>query len=140
MRSGRQEDALTAYRESRRLAELAGEEAARIESPLLAALHGPLPIDRCIVDAELVVAHASHQLPEAFARLGLAYAMAGREPEARAALERAIARFREVGGEFRLADGYAHLGYALLFAGDAAGAADALGAAAGSLERTQQAR
>jgi tetratricopeptide (TPR) repeat protein len=138
MRSGHQEAALDAYRESRLLWEVADEGSERIENPLLAALHGPLPVDRFIDDAESILEQPSRQLPDALARLGLAYAMAGRIDDARDALARALDRLREVGGEFRLSDGYVHLGYALLFCDDAAGAAEALTTAVLGLERIDE--
>jgi DNA-binding SARP family transcriptional activator/tetratricopeptide (TPR) repeat protein len=138
MRSGHQEAALDAFRESRLLFELADEGSERVEDPILAALHGPLPLDRFIEDAERILEQPSRQLPDALARLGLAYAMAGRADDARSALARALDRLREVGGEFRLGDGYVHLGYALLFGHDADGAAEALAAAVLGLERIDE--
>ena len=122
---GRQEEAGLAFQEAFRLAGISGDERELALAPYTAELHGPMPLAPFIELGERHLAESSRPRPELPLRLGLAYAMAGRNQESMRAIADGLARAREVGGEFRIADGRVHEGAALLYMGDAAGAAAA---------------
>jgi len=118
-RAGRLDEALEAYATGRSLTD-DRDALARLEHPLMGAVHGPMPLDRYIAEAEAYLARTPRSSPESLVRLGLAYAMAGRHDDAEAMLAQAIDRARDVGGAFRMADAQVHEGFAWLFLGDPA--------------------
>ncbi|HSL11366.1 MAG TPA: BTAD domain-containing putative transcriptional regulator [Actinomycetota bacterium] len=117
VRAGRLDEALEAYATGRGLTD-DRDALARLEHPLMGALHGPMPLDRYIAEAEAYLARTPRSSPESLVRLGLAYAMAGRHGDAEEMLAQALERARDVGGSFRVADAEVHEGFAHLFLGD----------------------
>jgi tetratricopeptide (TPR) repeat protein len=128
VRAGRLDEALEAYATGRGLTD-DRDVPAGLEHPLMGAVHGPMPLDRYIAEAEAYIDRTPRASPESLVRLGLAYAMAGRSDEAEAMLAQALERARDVGGPFRVADARVHEGFAYLFLGDPVRAQEALTAA-----------
>jgi tetratricopeptide (TPR) repeat protein len=133
--SGRIDDALDAYREARIHAELAGDDPERAERPILRTIHGRMPVDRVIEDAEMYLAETPRPSPEVLRTLGLAYAMAGRRDDALAIHRRARERLAELGGELRLADVWMYEGYSLLLLDEPATAVTVLEECVDTLHR-----
>ena len=117
VRAGRIDDALEAFATGRGATD-ARDALERLEHPLMGAVHGSMPLDRYVVEAERYLQEVPRASPESLARLGLAYAMGGRRSEAEDTLARGIARARDVGGAFRVADAEVHEGFACLFMGE----------------------
>jgi DNA-binding SARP family transcriptional activator len=117
VRAGRLDEALEAYATGRGLTD-DRDALARLEHPLMGAVHGPMPLDRYIGEAEAYLSRTPRSSPESLVRLGLAYAMAGRHDDAQSVLTQGIERARDVGGAFRVADAEVHEGFAYLFLGD----------------------
>lgn len=137
-RVGRVEEATEAYRTGHRLASDAGDEREHTERPMMGAIHSGVPLARYLEDAEVHLRELPRPHPELLVRIGLGYAMLDRTDEARDRLARGVARAREVGGAFRLADAQVHEGAALLYLGDHDAAAAALGEAALTLEQIDE--
>jgi DNA-binding SARP family transcriptional activator/tetratricopeptide (TPR) repeat protein len=133
--AGRIDDALDAYRQARIHAELAGDDPERAERPILRTIHGRMPVDRVIEDAEMYLTETQRPSPEVLRTLGLAYAMAGRRDEALDAHRRARERLSELGGDLRFADVWMYEGYSLLLLDEPAAAAAALAASVDALGR-----
>jgi tetratricopeptide (TPR) repeat protein len=115
---GRQEEANEAFLEGWKLAERSKDERELAFRPEVAGLHGPTPLPTFIEQCERVLIEAPRPRPETLMRLALATALVGREEEANARIEQGLARARDVGGAFRVADAELHAGAALLYLGD----------------------
>jgi len=105
---------------------------------MMGAIHSGVPLDRYLEDAEAYLAELPRPQPELLVRVGLAYAMLDRADDARDRLVHGMARAREVGGPFRVADAQVHQGAALLYLGDHDAASVALDEAVRTLEQIDE--
>ena len=131
---GRLSEALEAYELGRSHALSVGDqwEASRTT---LGVVHGPLPVERCIEVSEDQVRSSRRKNSEAMASLGLALAMDGRADDAKASLDEAVRRARELGVEWKLASISMYYAAALLMADDALAAEKLLRPAVEALQR-----
>ncbi len=120
---GRQEQAIEAFLQGWKLAQVAGDERELALRPQPTGVHGPTPLPLVIRQCERILAESTRPRPETVMRLAFAEALVGHDDEARRRIDEGLVLAHDVAGGFRVSDAEMHAGAALLYLDDPRAAA-----------------